>query len=303
MTAKYICSAIFILVMTFSNLSAQGCSDAGFCTVNSLKPNANDSVSTKKNYAKAGISAGDANHAITTFAGYLEYGRIINSKLDLNAKITSLSQSGNGISTFGLSDIFVTSAYRPKDNFTFTLGAKIPLTDGNSIKNGQFLPMDYQSGLGTLDLIAGIGYEIKKVQLTAALQQPLTQNKNQFNSENLPENSVLKRFQTTKNFKRSGDVLLRISYPVAFSNTFQMTPSLLNIYHLSKDKFTDEQGLQKTIDGSQGLTINGVLFFDYNLDETNTLQLSLGAPFLVRNVRPDGLTRSFIANLEYSLKF
>lgn len=291
------------MILPFSNFLAQGCSDAGFCTVNSLKPHTNDSVFIKKNYLKAGISVGDADRSITTFGSYLEYGRILNAKFGINAKITSLSQSGNTINTFGLSDIFLTSTYRPKENLTFTLGTKIPLTDGNSIKNGQFLPMDYQSSLGTLDLIAGIGYEIKKLQLTVALQQPLTQSNNQFISENLPENSVLRGFQTTNDFKRSGDLLFRASYPFKIGNKLQITPGLLNIYHLSKDKFTSDEGVQRTIEGSEGLTINGNLFFDYKLNESNGFQLSIGVPFLVRDVRPDGLTRSFVANLEYGFTF
>lgn len=293
---------IFLLALSTNLMHAQGCSDAGFCTVNSLKPHAADSVSTQKNQLKVGFSAGKADHNISAYSPYVEYSRQINSKFGINAKVTALSQTGNNISAFGLSDVFLSSNYRLDKNMTFTLGTKIPLTDGNKTRNGLALPMDYQSSLGTFDIIVGAGYQIKKLQLVAAFQQPLTQNDNQFVSENNPE-IVLRNFQTTKNFKRSGDVLLRASYPFKISEKFQITPGLLNIYHLSNDKFTNASGNEQEIDGSQGLTINGNLFLDYNLNETQALQLSIGAPFLVRDIRPDGLTRSFIANLEYSFKF
>ncbi|NIF03817.1 hypothetical protein F3J23_00010 [Chryseobacterium sp. Tr-659] len=286
------------------SLYAQGCSDAGFCTVNSLKPgNDHDSTSLYKNQFKAGFSFGKADHSISIYSPYLEYNREVNSKLSVSIKASALSQNGNGVNTFGLSDIYLTTNYRPSKNISFTLGTKIPLTDGNTAKNGQILPMDYQSSLGTWDMIVGIGYEIKKLQLAVALQQPLTQNNNQFIAENSPENSIWRGFQSTKDFKRSGDLLFRASYPFRITHQFRVTPSLLNIYHLSRDKFTTTSGIEQKIEGSQGLTMNGNLFLDYDINQNHALQLNLGAPFLTRDTRPDGLTRSFIATLEYNVRF
>ena len=285
-------------------LHAQGCSDAGFCTVNSLKPHStSDSANVYKNQLKAGFSYGKADHSVSAYSQYVEYNRQINPKIGISVKAASLLQTGNTMSAFGLSDIYLNTNYRLDKSFTFTLGTKIPLTNGNTAKNGNILPMDYQSSLGTLDFIVGIGYQIKKLQLAAALQQPLTQNKNQFVAENYPANSVFRDFQTTKDFKRSGDVLLRASYPIKITDKFQITPGFLNIYHLSKDKFTNSASSHQEIEGSEGLTINGNIFLDYNLNENNALQLNVGVPFLVRDIRPDGLTRSFIANLEYSFRF
>ncbi|PIF47675.1 hypothetical protein CLU96_4743 [Chryseobacterium sp. 52] len=294
----------FFVITTTGLLQAQGCSDAGFCTVNSLKPKNNkDSISLYKNQLKIGFSLGKADHSIHTYSPYLEYNREINSKFGISVKASALSQSGNGINNFGLSDVYLNTNYRVDRNLSFTLGTKIPLTDGNRAKDGQILPMDYQSSLGTWDMIVGVGYQVKKLQLALALQQPLTQNSNQFIAENSPVNSMWRDFQSTKDFKRSGDVLLRASYPFKINNQLQITPSLLNIYHLTQDKFTNTSGMEQKIDGSEGLTMNGNLFIDYNLNQTHAFQLNLGAPFLYRDTRPDGLTRKFVATLEYSLNF
>lgn len=296
-------SIVFIMISAHM-LQAQGCSDAGFCTVNSLKPkNSHESLSGYKNQVKAGISVGKADHSITAYSPYLEYNRNINAQFGISVKATALSQTGNGSSVFGLSDIYLNTNYQTRENLSFTVGTKIPLNNGNAAQNGQTLPMDYQSSLGTLDLILGIGYQIKKLQLVAALQQPLTQNNNQFVAENTPLNSIWREFQTTKDFKRSGDILLRASYPIQITNKLQITPGLLNIYHLSKDQFNDQNGIKQKIEGSEGLTINGNLFLDYTLNEIHSLQLNLGAPFLYRDTRPDGLTRKFVGTLEYSLHF
>lgn len=163
--------------------------------------------------------------------------------------------------------------------------------------------MDYQSSLGTFDLIFGIGYEIKKIQFVAAIQQPLTQNDNQFIATNYPINSELRTFQSTNKFERSGDVLLRVSYPININSKLKLTPSILPIYHLANDKYMDEFNVKQEIKGSQGLTLNGNTYIDYEINSKNIIQLNLGMPFIVRDSRPDGLTRNFIANIEYRVKF
>ncbi len=252
---------------------------------------------------KAGVSVGAADYDINVFGTYLEYSRFFSNNFSLDAKLTTLSQSGNGISTFGLSDIFVNGNYKLGQKAQFTLGAKIPLSDANKMRDGLSLPMDYQSSLGTFDLVAGFGYTLGRVQLVAAIQQPLTQNSNGFLAEEYPLDSRLRDFQSTNGFERSGDVLLRASYPFNLGQKLKVIPSLLPIYHLSNDKFTDIDGIEQEIEGSEGLTLNWNVYLDYPINDSQNLQLILGAPFIVRDARPDGLTRSFIASLDYRINF
>lgn len=292
-----------ILSFVIYNAVAQGCSDAGFCTLNSFKPNNTDTVLEKTNQIKAGISFASADNSISIIGNYIEYNKQLLNKIGIDAKVTALSQSGNGISTFGLSDLYLNGNYKATKKLKFTLGFKIPLTNGNKMKDNIALPMDYQSSLGTFDFILGAGYEIKKLQFVLALQQPLSQNKNEFIAQNYPIGSKISEFQSTNKFKRSGDVLLRVSYPIMLGKKFTITPSLLPIYHLMNDKFTNALGLENEIKGSQGLTLNGNAYLDYAINAKNALQINLGMPFLVRDARPDGLTRTFVANLEYKIKF
>jgi len=295
--------ASVLLIFSCLSVLGQGCSDAGFCTVESFVPHAHDEGPADKNRFKAGVSAGAADYDISVFGTYLEYSRFFDEKFSLDAKLTTLSQSGNDISTFGLSDIFVNGNYKVGERALFTLGAKIPLSDANKMKDGRSLPMDYQSSLGTFDLVAGFGYTIGRVQLVAAIQQPLTQNSNGFLAEEYPLDSRLRDFQSTNEFQRSGDVLLRASYPFNLGQKLKVIPSLLPIYHLSNDKFTDINGTEQEIEGSEGLTLNWNIYLDYPINDKQNLQLILGAPFIVRDARPDGLTRSFIASLDYRINF
>lgn len=281
----------------------QGCSDAGFCTLSSFKQGGLDSNSRFKNQLKIGVSYGSADHSISIFGTHIEYHRSLNKKLVLNAKIASLSQSGNGVSVFGFSDLFLNADYSVSTIGKITLGFKLPLNDGSKFRDNLSLPMDYQSSLGTLDLLFGISRELNKFHTALAFQFPLAQNQNEFFAEDYPAGSPLKQFQTTNRFIRRGDVMVRVAYPIPVKNKFKITPGLLPIIHLGKDKYTDKQGAERTIDGSQGLTLNGTVHFDYEMNDNHSFQLNAGVPFIVRKQRPDGLTRGFIVALEYRRKF
>jgi hypothetical protein len=211
-----------------------------------------------------------------------------------------LAQIGSEVQTGNIGDIYITNGYSFFKDFNATLGLKLPLTDGNLTKDKNILPLDHQSSLGTVDLILGASYKIKNVQVALGYQQPLSQNRNQFSSENII--GTFENYQTTRNYKRAGDVMLRVSYPFEF-NKFKITPSVLPIYHLSNDLYTDATNVEREISGSQGLTVNGNVYFDYKLNNNNAFQFNFGMPFVTRTARPDGLTRSWIATLEYAFSF
>jgi len=300
---KFKLLTIILVVFFIIDSFGQGCSDAGFCTIDSFKPSSNDSLTEMHNQVKIGVFVGKADNSISVYGNYLEYNRQISENFGVDIKLTTLAQNGNDISASGLSDVYLNANYRANEKFKFALGFKIPLSKSDNTQNNLALPMDYQASLGTFDLIFGIGYEINNIQLVAAIQQPVTQNDNQFIASNYPANSKLQEFQSTNKFQRSGDVLLRVSYPITLSNNLKLTPSVLPIYHLTNDKYTNELGVEREIIGSQGLTLNGNIYLDYEINRKHVLQLNMGMPFVVRDSRPDGLTRSFISNLEYRLRF
>lgn len=295
---------IFVLFACMYSLPdeilAQGCSDAGFCTLNSFKPKEQSDFGSQ---FKLGASLGKADQAIQTIGAFVEFDKQIGAKFGFDVKLTALSQNGNQISNFGLSDLYVNTNYRIGEKSRLTLGVKIPLSDGNVKENEKSLPMDYQPSLGTYDLILGATTSLIGIQLAAAVQFPLTQNKNEYFSTQYPTGTALGAFQTTNKFKRSGDIMLRVSYPINMGGKLSITPSVLPIYHLANDKYTDISGAERVIAGSHGLTLNGNLYFDYLLSDKSAVQLNVGAPFVVRDARPDGLTRSFIATLEYRFTF
>ena len=286
---------ILSLLFGYTFVNAQGCSDAGFCTLDNLQVQDTNS-SLQKNALKFGLNLGQADNDVSVFGSYLEYHRTLSNVVDVDVKLNFLSQSVDNISSSALSDVYLVSNYKLNDNTKATVGLKIPLTNGNLKEDGFALPMDFQPSLGTLDIIIGASRRVNEFSFVLAFQQPLTQNDNEFVA---PPNS---EFISTNNFKRAGDILFRATYLTKVSDKFSVSPSLLPIYHIANDKYTDGS-IEKEIEGSSGLTLNGNVYFNYKLNNTSALELSLGAPFVVRDVRPDGLTRSFVANLEYKILF
>lgn len=295
---------LFILWLCIPLTSySQGCSDAGFCTINSLRPNTLIIANERANSVRIGAFVGSADNNIKVWGSYLDYALNLSPSLGIDVRLTQIAQSGNSVSSNGISDIFANLKFKLLEDLQMSAGVKIPLSDGDRRQNGLPLPMDYQSSLGTFDIILGLSYQIGGLGLSLGYQQPLSQNNNTFNPRLYPENSPLRSFQNTNNFQRAGDIMLRIYYPVDVNDRFTITPGILQIHHLFNDKFTDENGSLMEIEGSKGLTLNANLHLDYTLSSTAVLQFNIGLPLKVREVRPDGLTRGFIATLEYRFIF
>ncbi|MGE6219829.1 hypothetical protein ACQKCH_08365 [Nubsella zeaxanthinifaciens] len=291
-----------ILVLIYNNSKAQGCSDAGLCTVSNFKPTTTDSLKSYKSELVIGSFWGKADHSIKSYGSLIEFSHQLSNQMGFNIKISSITQSGNGLKKFGLSDLFLNANYKTSASSKLTIGVKIPFSSANKMVDGYALPMDYQSSLGTIDVLAGFAFRANLFQFVIAAQQPITQNNNHFLAVNTP-NAQLRSFQSTNKFQRSGDLLFRASYPLAVNARFTVTPSILPIYHLKNDSYTDEMNLKKEINGSKGLTLNSNLYLDYKMDGKSAVQLSLAMPLVVRDARPDGLTRKLVANFQYSIKF
>ena len=294
---------LFLIGCLGNYLQGQGCSDAGACSIKSFRPQIQSKTENKPNRLTIGLSAGAADHSIFVFGYQFGYSRQLGRMWSFDTRIAFLMQNGNDIYASGPGDIFANINFLPSSRLSFTAGIKIPLTQGDAIYALKPLPMDYQSSLGTLDLITGISYKADSWQLVLAYQQPLIQNENKFIPFVWEVDSPLHEFQQTYGYQRKGDILMRFSYPLRLHDNLSFIPGLLPIYHLNEDEYLDTNNSYQAIEGSAGLTVNATLFFEYKLGEKSMFGLHLGFPLLVREVRPDGLTRSFVLGTEFNLAF
>lgn len=294
---------LLLFFLTAHNIHAQGCSDAGFCSVgNTFK----DVTSDVKNTIEIGTVYGVGEEDVINFSQYITYSRAFSEHFLLSSKITSSINDGSFGTRSNLGDIFLTGSYRfnpnefDKSKWSILLGGKIPLTSGNDKINGISLPMAYQSSLGTFDLIAGVDLAIKKWEFSTAVQIPLSQNKNSYFSEY----AFTDKFNSTNLYERKSDVLFRTTYKIKTSNQkFVFRPNALFIYHLGNDSFENIYGQREEIKNSDGFTINGNLIISYKVTKNGYLETSLATPFVVRKEKPDGLARAFTFGLSYKQNF
>ncbi|MFV8467203.1 hypothetical protein [Flavobacterium sp. LB1P62] len=293
---------LIIAIGIFSNSFAQGCSDAGICSIG----NGFHSTSKElKNGIEVGSIFGAGEADVTYFSPYITYIRTINERLSLSSKITYSVASGSFGERGAFGDAYLIGNYnwKPKSNTQWSslLGFKIPFTSSNLKINEFSLPLDYQSSLGTFDLIVGLNLNYKKWDFNTAVQIPVfNNNKNSY----FKEFSDTDDFPSTNLFERKSDALFRTTYTFQTANKkFTFKPNVLLIYHLGEDNFENAFGRRETIKNSDGLTINGNIIGVYSINAKNSIELSLATPFVVRDVRPDGLTREFTAGIIYKVSF
>jgi hypothetical protein len=297
-------SSIFILlVLTITRLYSQGCSDAGICSITSSHHI--DSTELKKNSLEVGYIFGKGLEDVIYNNGFIGYTRDFKNNWGLSSRIT-YNQATGSFGTLGRQgDIFFVINYKKEFNKNSfikpSFGLKIPLSASNFKINQIALPLDYQASLGTFDALIGMDYSYKKWGVDAALQLPFWQiNKNSY----FDEYSAANDFPSTNLFKRKPDILLRTAYTFNAKNKkWFFKPNVIAIYHLENDTYEDIFGKKQEIKKSQGITINASLITDYNINNENSLRLNIAAPLLVREIRPDGLTRAFIASISYQYKF
>jgi hypothetical protein len=302
------CLLIAILLTTgFFTLEAksQGCSDAGICTVHSMLPEQEartDSSKSMNNTVNAGLVFGMSQWDVLAFTPYLEYSRKMGKHFSVTGRVTYGLRSGELGDIHGPSDLFLSIGYTFLDHFTVTGGVKVPMNNANKAAGGDPLPMNYQTSLGTVDLLLGMGYSYKRFSVMAGYQQPVTQNGNQFFAGNYAEDAPEYKYFSTRNYHRAADVMLRVSYMVVQSKRVSLLTSILPIYHLQNDTYKEPDGDRIALDGSQGLTLNLNVVLKYYISPSQSLELNLGAPAAARSVRPDGLSK-FAVGIGYSILF
>lgn len=299
MKKVFLISAI-LLITNFAY--AQGCSDAGICSIGHGFQSADKDL---KNTVEIATIFGAGEFDVKYFSPYISYTRQINEKIELSTKVTFSTASGSFGTRGAFGDAFLIGKYSfaAKNNTQWSalLGWKFPFTTSNSKINGYSLPLDYQSSLGTFDLFIGTNFKYKKWDFNAALQIPVfNNNKNSY----FAAYSGTDDFPTTNLFERKSDALFRATYTLNTKNQkFSFKPNVLFIYHLGEDSYETIFGKRESFVGSEGLTINGNLISAYHINKQKSVELSIASPFVVRDMRPDGLTRSFVLALHYKISF
>lgn len=303
---KTIIILILLIVSTHDNIRAQGCSDAGVCSIGSSHSITDDSTSidssaTSSVSLTASLGMGEQGVSIFQIIPELNIG--ITKKISLQARIPFMAISGNLDDVTGIGDVVMGLSFiankKSSTNTVIYGGIKIPLSDANKKEKNQSLPMPYQVGIGTLDFIGGISHSFYNWQTTVGYQHVLNNgNKNEFTRSLWAENKDAQKYFESNGFIRGNDASLNVEYNFKIKKV-SIAPGVLAIYRINKDQILNTNNVHYAIKGSDGITLNITGDATYEIGKKSTLRFQLGFPVIVRDVRADGLTRSFVLNLGY----
>lgn len=289
-------------------LYAQGCSDAGFCSAGNLKGgHAMETVDTPQHSVGFTFIAGSGEKGTMVYIPQVELQFALKKNRSVEIKLPYNIANGDLGSHSGLGDIIATYSGGIKQKHTslqlnYSLGLRIGTGQADAKDaNGNPLPMVYQNSLGTTDIIAGLHANYKKyLNVAVGYQQPIFQyNHNGY---------YIGDYFPARELKRKGDVLLRIEGQYNWKHC-GIAAGPLFIYHLGKDKvtvpdyfITPTRTYEVELNGSEGLTLNMAISGYYQWQHCR-LDITAGEPFVVRDVRPDGLTREWVIAPKFTYFF
>lgn len=295
--------SLALLVLYSVQTNAQGCADAGLCSIGPMKSSeffdepTNGELRFRPSY---GLGEKQVSNIGLQLEGDYNIKDFIYFQfiLPFNINTGDLgTASGFGDLTLSLS----APVYRGTEvSTTIFAGTKIPLQDGNAMANGVALPMAYQPSLGTYDILGGIAVTYKQFLFSAGYQQPLTQNENTYVAPGVDPDD---ESWTTNGFERAADMALRAEYSKENAKKINWKAGLLGIIHMANDTYLDPtDNTRKDIEDSSGLTLNITGGISKSFGKY-TLGTDLGFPVITREARPDGLTRTFVLGVYGGWKF
>lgn len=297
---------LFIANSTYS----QGCSDAGLCSISLSDV---DSTSNENRFT-FGLSntTGVGDEAVLINSTGVEFGATY-SAFGFIAKIPFTFTKGTLGQTNGLGDlsVLISSKLYSADDFGLSVVGGVKLATNNSdLKNEdeRSLPMVYQTSNGTNDILLLLAANIDDWVISSGVQIPLNRNENSFEEKseiidpgpNPPQYYLeWQNYQSSRNFKRGSDVMLKIEKYFAVEDDLKFMVGVLPVYRLSESIYKSYNGDDITIMNTDGLTLNIIAALSYKVTERHTFGLNFGFPVVTREVRADGLTRAFVANVDF----
>ncbi len=311
MHIRFLLFSIFSFLYSAQTI-AQGCSDAGVCTMGAPHLYTGDSVNTSNekissiNY-KVTQSIGLGEQNTLHLVSVAELNWKINPAIYLQLKLPYLVNIGNLANTNGIGDLSLSSTIykeiNERSSISTIIGFKIPVNNSNLSDEGKALPMPYQTSLGTFDGILGFVYQYKQWNFTTAYQKVLiSSNENSFlaSSADWLNNADAANYFGSYKFFRGDDAILKAERNINVTKKWMVTPSVLAIYRVQNDRVQDPvTSIEKDLPNSNGLTLNVIGNSSHQLKNNKAIDVSLAFPLIVRKVRADGLTRSLITSVAF----
>ncbi len=305
-----IISAI-ILLLASNSCIAQGCSDAGFCTMGAMKPDQpfNKKIEVKLRSIEISFYRGTTNLTPIIYVASTDLNFSLNAKTSFQIKLPFQAVQGRLANTSGLGDISIclTKNLYSSEQFdiNFSVGGKIPTNRSDKETEGLPLPMYYQTSLGTYDFITGLSIISRNWLVATGIQHPFNSNKNQFlwsAWNGTSEEAYINQYNQANELKRGTDVMFRVERNWRFSR-LNFSLGLLPILRINNDEIRQLNGDQVSPVGAKGLAMSAIFTSGYSFNVKSGIKLLIGHKLVQRDNNPDGLTREFVSTLGYYRRF
>jgi hypothetical protein len=312
------CLRIVYIVIVLSSINflshAQGCSDAGFCTMGAMKPDQpfNKKIAVKLRSMELSFYRGTTTMTPIVYVATADMNFSLNSKSSFQVKLPYQAITGRLANTSGLGDISLcyTRNLQTSEKFdvNLSLGTKIPTNKSDKSIDGRPLPMYYQTSLGTYDFITGLSVISRNWLFATGIQIPLNKNNNQFlwgrwvgSNE---DQSYIEGYSKANQLKRGTDVMLRAERNFRFSRV-NFSLGLLPIYRITRDQIKKGDGSPDPVytKDAKGLALSGIATIGYSFNVKTGIKLLVGHKIVQRDVNPDGLTRELVTSFTYFYRF
>ena len=300
---KYIIFFFFITVFAVPSTLAQGCSDAGACSISSLNIS-EDSSHLKKSKVHFSVEQsfglGEKFILISQTTAGIRY-RIFKTTL-LELRVPFVFTYGNLGQTSGVGDLLFSVNQqlfsRNTSQLNLLVATRLKSNNADFSFGSEPLPMAYQTSLGTYDGIFGLLYTIPKWDFYAAYQHPFGRNNNGYlvTDTTLPDSW---KYYESAQLKRGDDAYLRVRRNLLLKKQNSSRFTLLTIYRVQQDEII-KNDKPVLLEGSRGLTLNLGFSWSKQLSTGQFMELMLSFPVIDRAYRADGLTRNVVLSLRLS---
>lgn len=319
----WICWVAFLALPSL--VAAQGCSDAGFCSMGAMRPD--QAYGKRLNLKLRSVE-------LSQYLGISRFGDVINvttaefnisfsDRTSAQIKLPYMLISGPLGTHHGLGDISLSGTYAlvKKEDFQVlaSLGTKIPVNRADAhLENGAHLPMYYQTSLGTYDLIAGVAFKTSRWLVATGYQQVLIdQNHNQFFWGPYRELGLFaeaQQYESSYGLERGRDVMFRLERNFRFAK-FNVFVGLLDVWRLNRDRKLpppnpdqldaprDFVFVENAAGSSAGHALTLLYGLGYYFNTRSSIKLLVGHRLIKRGVNPDGLSRELVISTGYVFKF
>jgi hypothetical protein len=302
---KYVIISVMASLAFAGQVMAQGCSDAGVCSMGSLRGSVGSNAAYNSITISHTFGLGEAGGSLLYIQTTQLEGRLALRQAGyFDIKLPVQYVYGNLGTTVGIGDIAISYSQRfiwkPRQRLTVTVGGKVPANRSTLDEGGLPLPMQYQSSLGSYDFVFGASFVYSSWRFAIGYQHPFSRNKNGFLRSVWSGDVDAQDYFESSRLKRGDDLIFRLEKAFQ-SGKRTIFLGILPILRLQKDEIV-RGGQAGKLEGSDELTLNLNFSYLYDLSPRKSIRFSYANPVVWRNTRADGLTRPVVVTAALELK-